>query len=58
MSKKPFTKPEIAKAFSQVEDIMRVCLKTKDLVPVEMSNYRIGVSYGSCAPPTEWRGVT
>jgi len=47
--KEPFTKPEIAKAFSQVEDILRVRLKTKDLVPVEMSNYRIGASYGSCA---------
>lgn len=49
MPKKPFTKSEIAKAFAQVEDLMRVRLKTKDLVPVEMSNYRIGVSYGSCA---------
>ena len=58
MPKKPFTKPEIARAFLQVEDLMRVRLKTKDLVPVEMSNYRIGVSYGSCAPFTEWREVT
>lgn len=40
--KKPLSRVEIADIFRQTEDVMRARLLAVDIVPIEMSNYRIG----------------
>ncbi|KAG8774821.1 mediator complex subunit, partial [Serendipita sp. 397] len=41
VKKKPLTNKEVAGIFAQVEDVMRMRLLCKDIVPVEMGRWRI-----------------